>query len=33
MLIGNRWLLWYNGRHQSLEQIGVAMHEGSDLGF
>ncbi|HTL56166.1 MAG TPA: family 43 glycosylhydrolase [Candidatus Limnocylindrales bacterium] len=30
---GSRWLLWYNGRHGSLEQIGVAFHEGEDLGF
>ena len=30
---GTRWLLWYNGRHGSLEQIGVVMREGEDLGF
>ena len=30
---GSRWLLWYNGRHGSLEQIGVAIHPGADLGF
>ena len=30
---GSRWLLWYNGRHGSLEQIGVAFHQGADLGF
>jgi predicted GH43/DUF377 family glycosyl hydrolase len=30
---GHRWLLWYNGRHGSLEQIGLAIHEGLDLGF
>jgi predicted GH43/DUF377 family glycosyl hydrolase len=30
---GRRWLLWYNGRHQSVEQIGLATHEGEDLGF
>jgi predicted GH43/DUF377 family glycosyl hydrolase len=30
---GSRWLLWYNGRHGGLEQIGVALHEGEDLGF
>jgi sucrose-6-phosphate hydrolase SacC (GH32 family) len=29
----NRWLLWYNGRHGSSEQIGLASHEGRDLGF
>jgi hypothetical protein len=30
---GEKWLLWYNGRHGSLEQIGVVMHSGEDLGF
>jgi beta-1,2-mannobiose phosphorylase / 1,2-beta-oligomannan phosphorylase len=30
---GTRWLLWYNGRRGGVEQIGVAMHEGDDLGF
>ena len=30
---GRKWLLWYNGRHGGLEQIGVVMHEGEDLGF
>ena len=30
---GRRWLLWYNGRHGSVEQIGLAVHEGEDLGF
>ncbi len=30
---GRRWLLWYNGRRQNLEQIGVVIHEGEDLGF
>jgi predicted GH43/DUF377 family glycosyl hydrolase len=30
---GKRWLLWYNGRHGGLEQIGVVMHDGEDLGF
>ena len=30
---GRKWLLWYNGRHSALEQIGVALHEGEDLGF
>jgi predicted GH43/DUF377 family glycosyl hydrolase len=30
---GKRWLLWYNGRHGSLEQIALAVHEGEDLGF
>ena len=30
---GRKWLLWYNGRRGDLEQIGVAIHEGEDLGF
>jgi predicted GH43/DUF377 family glycosyl hydrolase len=30
---GQRWLLWYNGRHGSLEQIALAVHEGEDFGF
>jgi len=30
---GARWLLWYNGRHGHFEQIGVAIHDGEDLGF
>lgn len=30
---GKKWLLWYNGRRGSLEQIGVAVHDGRDLGF
>ena len=30
---GQKWLLWYNGRHAALEQIGVVLHEGEDLGF
>ena len=30
---GQRWRLWYNGRHGSLEQIGVVFHDGEDLGF
>jgi predicted GH43/DUF377 family glycosyl hydrolase len=30
---GKRWLLWYNGRKGGVEQIGVALHEGEDLGF
>jgi beta-1,2-mannobiose phosphorylase / 1,2-beta-oligomannan phosphorylase len=28
-----RWLLWYNGRLGAVEQIGLAMHDGEDLGF
>jgi beta-1,2-mannobiose phosphorylase / 1,2-beta-oligomannan phosphorylase len=30
---GQRWLLWYNGRKGDREQIGVAIHDGEDLGF
>jgi predicted GH43/DUF377 family glycosyl hydrolase len=30
---GRRWLLWYNGRRGGMEQIGVAIHDGEDLGF
>jgi len=30
---GSKWLLWYNGRKGALEQIGVVIHEGEDLGF
>jgi predicted GH43/DUF377 family glycosyl hydrolase len=30
---GQKWLLWYNGRHGGLEQIGAVFHEGLDLGF
>jgi predicted GH43/DUF377 family glycosyl hydrolase len=30
---GRKWLLWYNGRRGGLEQIGVVIHEGEDLGF
>jgi len=33
ILDGQRWLLWYNGRHGDREQIGLAIHEGVDLGF
>jgi predicted GH43/DUF377 family glycosyl hydrolase len=29
----NRWLLYYNGRNDSIEQIGVVIHEGMDLDF
>jgi sucrose-6-phosphate hydrolase SacC (GH32 family) len=29
----NRWLLWYNGRKGAPEYIGMAIHEGYDLGF
>jgi predicted GH43/DUF377 family glycosyl hydrolase len=30
---GGRWLLWYNGRKKGVEQIGLALHDGEDLGF
>ncbi len=30
---GRKWLLWYNGRRGSLEQIGLVLHAGEDLGF
>jgi len=30
---GSKWLLWYNGRHGGVEQIGLASHDGLDLGF
>jgi beta-1,2-mannobiose phosphorylase / 1,2-beta-oligomannan phosphorylase len=30
---GRKWLLWYNGRHGGMEQIGLVLHEGEDLGF
>jgi len=30
---GEKWLLWYNGRHGNVEQIGAVIHDGKDLGF
>jgi predicted GH43/DUF377 family glycosyl hydrolase len=30
---GGRWLLWNNGRRGAVEQIGLALHDGEDLGF
>ncbi len=27
------WKLWYNGRREHLEQIGLVLHRGEDLGF
>ena len=30
---GRKWLLWYNGRRDRMEQIGLAFHEGEDLAF
>lgn len=32
-LKNNRWLLYYNGRHGAPEMMGVAIHNGLDLGF
>lgn len=29
----NQWLLWYNGRSGAPEYVGLATHEGFDLGF
>ena len=33
ILDDRRWLLWYNGRRGGVEQIGLATHEGEELGF
>jgi hypothetical protein len=33
LLDGSRWMLWYNGRRGGSEQIGLATHQGLDLGF
>ena len=33
LLDGKMWRLWYNGRHGSVEQIGLATKDGADLGF
>ncbi|MHB8524047.1 MAG: MGH1-like glycoside hydrolase domain-containing protein [Limisphaerales bacterium] len=30
---GRKWLLWYNGRRGGVEQIGLAIHDGEDLGW
>jgi predicted GH43/DUF377 family glycosyl hydrolase len=30
---GKKWLLWYNGANGWPEEIGLATHEGEDLGF
>jgi len=30
---GQKWLLWYNGRREHVEQIGLATKIGTDLGF
>lgn len=29
----NRWLLWYNGRNEALERIGLAIYKGNKLNF
>ena len=29
----NRWMLWYNGRNESVEQIGLVIHQGENLDF
>ena len=29
----DEWIMWYNGRRAYVEQIGVALHKGHDLGF
>jgi len=29
----DKWLLWYNGRNGSPEYVGLATHDGYDLGF
>ncbi len=31
--VGKRWMLWYNGRHGGLEQIGLVTKAGPTLGF
>jgi len=33
ILDGQRWLLWYNGRHGGAEQVGLVLHDGAALGF
>lgn len=33
VLSGDQWQLWYNGRRGRTEQIGLALHDGVDLGF
>lgn len=33
VLRDDRWYLWYNGRRRHTEQIGLAIHEGANLGF
>lgn len=31
--VQDKWLLWYNGRNGSPEYVGLATHDGYDLGF
>lgn len=33
ILDDGRWMLWFNGRAGRVEQIGLAIHPGEDLGF
>jgi predicted GH43/DUF377 family glycosyl hydrolase len=33
VLSDEQWYLWYNGRRERVEQIGLAIHAGADLGF
>lgn len=33
MQVGDRWMLWYNGRKGAKEQIGLAVREGPKLNF
>jgi len=33
VLSDGKWMLWYNGRNEHLEQIGLATHDPRDLGF
>jgi len=33
LFAGGRWMLWYNGRHEHLEQIGLVTRTGESLGF
>jgi len=33
ILDGDQWMLWFNGRAGRMEQIGLAVHPGKDLGF
>ena len=33
ILSDDRWYLWFNGRNERVEQIGLATHAGTNLGF